>query len=140
MREHSVSLPWSGHRPLFFLLLVVISRTGRRQRRCQSSLCVAGPCAVGFFARFFSNSLCKCRAEWAGAARTGPLLVFLSVRVVLDYSVGVVLDYCPLGCCWILKLLEYVSDSFVFNSYFSFFLQWKFSLRQTVPLQSDLQV
>lgn len=29
-----------------------------------------------FFARFFSNSLCKCRAEWAGAARTGPLLVF----------------------------------------------------------------
>lgn len=130
VREHSVSLPWSGHRPWF---LVIISRTGRRQRRCQPSLCVAGPCAVGFCPGV-SNSFCKCRAEWAGAARLVLCWFFLSVRLVLDYSVGVVLDYCPWG---VVRFF-----SFVFLSFFLIlflFLQWKFSLRQTVPLQNDLQ-
>lgn len=40
---------------------------------------------------------------------------------MLDYSVGVVLDYCPFGV-----LLEYVSVSFVFYSYFYFFCNGNF--------------
>lgn len=98
-----------------------------------------GPALLVFCSVFFQQPLQVQSRMGRSGTNWSFVGFFLSVRVVLDYSVGVVLDYCPLGCCWILKLLEYVSVSFVFNSYFSFFLQWKLSLRQTVPLQSDLQ-
>lgn len=87
------------------LFFVTISRTGRRQRRCQPSLCVAGPCAVGF-CPVFSNSLCECRAEWAGAARLVLLLVFfvgtIGVGLLCWSGVGLL----PLWRCWILFLLS----------------------------------
>lgn len=56
MREHSVSLPWSGHRPLFFFLLLLVGPVGASEDVSRASASL-GPALLVFCSVFFQQPL-----------------------------------------------------------------------------------